>query len=142
MQTNLPNVYAAGDISEYNGRIYGLWSVARTQGQVAADNILGRTTSFVEEAVMANIQVFDQHIISIGTVNGEAMVTAFERTNDLQTIKKLFFSNEQIQGAVLINAPKEALLIKKAINNQVLIPRDLLDSYSSIIEYLQSYLVS
>lgn len=142
MQTNLPNVYAAGDISEYNGRIYGLWSVARTQGQVAADNILGRTTSFVEEAVMANIQVFDQHIISIGTVNGEAMVTAFERTNDLQTIKKLFFSNEQIQGAVLINAPKEALLIKKAINNQVLIPRDLLDSYSRIIEYLQSYLVS
>ena len=32
MQTNLPNVYAAGDISEYNGRIYGLWSVAPYSG--------------------------------------------------------------------------------------------------------------
>jgi nitrite reductase (NADH) large subunit len=41
METNLPDIYAAGDVAEYQGAIPGLWSVASLQGEIAGSNIAG-----------------------------------------------------------------------------------------------------
>ncbi|HBE78788.1 MAG TPA: NAD(P)/FAD-dependent oxidoreductase, partial [Firmicutes bacterium] len=44
MATNVPNVYAAGDVAEYDGKVYGLWNVAMGQGKTAGFNIAGQET--------------------------------------------------------------------------------------------------
>ena len=41
MQTSDPDVYAAGDVAEYNGDLYGLWFPAIRQAQCAASNAVG-----------------------------------------------------------------------------------------------------
>jgi NADPH-dependent 2,4-dienoyl-CoA reductase/sulfur reductase-like enzyme/ferredoxin len=41
MRTNVPGVYAAGDVAEHNGVITGLWPTAVRQAEVAATNALG-----------------------------------------------------------------------------------------------------
>jgi nitrite reductase (NADH) large subunit len=41
MRTSASHVYAAGDVAELNGTVYGLWPVAVNQAEVAARNALG-----------------------------------------------------------------------------------------------------
>ena len=33
LQTNIDNIYAAGDVAEYNGNVFGIWPVAKEQGK-------------------------------------------------------------------------------------------------------------
>lgn len=138
MQTNIPNVYAAGDVCEYNGRIYGLWAVARNQGGVAGANIVGESSKFIEDVSLTNIQVFGQQIMSIGEINGQPRINAFSSTKEQKVIKKLFLSNGQVKGAVLINDIKQAMVIKKAINAKITIPEGKLSSFDEAIDFLQN----
>jgi nitrite reductase (NADH) large subunit len=46
MQTNFPDIYAAGDAAEPNGYWFGLWSVSRSQGMVAGANAAGGDSTF------------------------------------------------------------------------------------------------
>jgi len=46
MQTNYSDIYAAGDAAEPNGYWFGLWSVSRSQGQVAGINAAGGQSTF------------------------------------------------------------------------------------------------
>lgn len=48
METSLKDVYACGDVAEFNGKIIGLWQVAMEQGKVVGANICG------EEKYMLN----------------------------------------------------------------------------------------
>ena len=41
MQTNVPGIYAVGDIAEHEGQMLGLWPIATEQAEVAATNLLG-----------------------------------------------------------------------------------------------------
>ena len=42
METSIPNIYAAGDVAEHKGRIYGIWPAAQRQGVIAGINMSGR----------------------------------------------------------------------------------------------------
>lgn len=41
METNVPGVFAVGDIAEHEGQMLGLWPIATEQAEVAATNLLG-----------------------------------------------------------------------------------------------------
>ena len=41
MATNDPHVFAAGDVAEHRGVVWGLWPSAAEQARVAAVNALG-----------------------------------------------------------------------------------------------------
>ena len=42
MQTNIENIYAAGDVAELEGQVGGLWMVASEEGKVAGYNMQAR----------------------------------------------------------------------------------------------------
>ena len=46
MRTSEPDIFAAGDISECNGKLYGLWMPAKAQGTVAGHNAAGKNDVF------------------------------------------------------------------------------------------------
>ena len=46
METNVPDIYACGDIAEYQGAIVGLWTVALDQGKVAGANAMGESLRY------------------------------------------------------------------------------------------------
>jgi len=48
MRTNADDVFAAGDVAEYKGKIYGLWTVAMAQGRNAGLNAVGMKTPYKE----------------------------------------------------------------------------------------------
>src|SRR5581483_1562722 len=47
MRTSDPDVFAAGDVAEFEGRVVGLWPVAVAQAEVAALNALGGRERYV-----------------------------------------------------------------------------------------------
>jgi NAD(P)H-nitrite reductase large subunit len=40
LETSAPDIYAAGDVAEWQGRLYGIIPAAREQGLIAAQNMV------------------------------------------------------------------------------------------------------
>ena len=65
LQTNDPNIYAAGDLIEVRDRITGSWAViplagpANRQGRIVADNIMGRPARYEGTWGTAILRLFD-----------------------------------------------------------------------------------
>jgi nitrite reductase (NADH) large subunit len=51
MRTSDPLIYAAGDVAEHAGRIYGVWPAAVEQAEVAALGALGAHSSYTGSTV-------------------------------------------------------------------------------------------
>lgn len=67
METNIPNVYAAGDAAEFNGKVGGLWSTAVEQGKTAGYNIAGKEAFYfgsvpVTTIILSNIDLSKKNL--------------------------------------------------------------------------------
>ncbi|MFX1588371.1 MAG: NAD(P)/FAD-dependent oxidoreductase [Promethearchaeota archaeon] len=109
LQTNVPEIYAAGDIVEStnlmteNREPILLWSNALTQGTIAGYNMVGRKIKYEGSAIQTLIKVFGVPIISDGIYEGEEL--KFFEDN---TYKKMYLKNSTINGYMLINTMKNA----------------------------------
>ena len=68
MRTSEPDIFAAGDISECNGKLYGLWMPAKAQGTVAGHNAAGKNDVFPELPPSAKLKVLGIDLFSIGQI--------------------------------------------------------------------------
>ena len=109
LETNIPNIYAAGDIAESinistgNRESILLWTNALTQGTVAGYNMAGKKTKYEGSATQTLIKVFGTPIISDGVYEGEEL-KFFE--GDIY--KKIYLKNSTINGYMLINTMQNA----------------------------------
>lgn len=74
METTIPNIYAAGDITEYNGITSATVKKARTQAVVAANNICGNKMLFKEEPACDVLKNIPLSIVVSGEKNGERII--------------------------------------------------------------------
>ena len=71
LQTSVEDVYAAGDVAEFNGANYGIWPAAREQGQYAGINMAGGD-SLYHGTTMANIlKVIGVAVASAGDIDAD-----------------------------------------------------------------------
>ncbi|MFX1493049.1 MAG: NAD(P)/FAD-dependent oxidoreductase [Promethearchaeota archaeon] len=109
LETNIPNVYAAGDIVESinistgNRESVLLWSNALVQGTIAGYNMVGNMTKYEASAIQTLIKVFGIPIISDGVYEGEEL-KFFEDG----IYKKMYLKNSTINGYMLINTMQNA----------------------------------
>ncbi len=109
LETNIPNIYAAGDVAESINASTGnrepifLWSNALTQGTVAGYNMVGRKNRYEGSAIQTIIKVFGTPIISDGVYEGEEVKFV---KDDIH--KKMYFKGSTIVGYVLINTMQNA----------------------------------
>lgn len=119
MKTNLDNVYAAGDIAEYNGRVGGLWPIAIEQGKISGYNIAGKIASYTDILPVTNMNAFNLNIFSIGTIDEElATLTLVDDPLDEKSYKKLFIKDNCIIGAIIIGEIKYNNMLKKLVNDK------------------------
>jgi NAD(P)H-nitrite reductase large subunit len=75
MQTNVPDVYASGDVAETydfilnQNRILPLWPLAVLEGRVAGYNMAGTKTTYEGGTNMSSLKYFGIPIVSIGLAN-------------------------------------------------------------------------
>jgi len=108
MRTSAPNVYAAGDVAEFDGRIPGLWPVAAEQGEVAAVNALSGDRTYREPVAFTILKVVGADVASVGRFNPEGegdQVVVHEDAAEYKYRKLVVDRSGRLAGAILIGHP-------------------------------------
>jgi nitrite reductase (NADH) large subunit len=136
MQTSDENIFAAGDVTEHYGMVYGLWNAAQYQGKVAALNAIGMNVQF-EAIPRSNVlKVLDLDIFSIGEFNpvdGSYYVYENETENSYASF---VLRDGRIIGSIVIGDKTLSVKVKQAVEKGLVFPRELYDSFDTIKERL------
>jgi NAD(P)H-nitrite reductase large subunit len=109
LETNVPNVYAGGDVAEFfdvtidRHNMMGTWGNSIGHGRVAALNMLGQRTVY-NDIPMYSSTLFDSYIRVIGlTPENFPDLESFERLDARnRSYQRLFFLEGRLVGACLI----------------------------------------
>ncbi len=127
MQTNVPDIYAAGDAAEAVDIarqirwVNAIWPEAAVQGEIAGLNMAGRAVSY-EGSLSRNVmRILDLDVMTLGWVNppedaGCESVTAADPR--YKTYRKLVFRKNVLIGAMLVNRIEQGGLFLKLIQNR------------------------
>lgn len=118
METNIPGIYACGDVSEFH-RYICLWMPAVRQGAVAGANAAGGDAVFADEEYPASLNAFGTTVFSVGDLgraeSPERYTVLFRRSPDGMVYKKLYFLNGALSGGILIGDNRKAQSLSKAV---------------------------
>lgn len=124
LRTSDPNIYALGDVSEFNGQVWAMIPPALDQARVAAKKILGQPSPDYKGTVPSNtLKVSGFDLTSVGTVRSahEPPEPGFEEiravTADGKVYKKFVLKEGKMIGAILLGTKKEALKVTKMIKD-------------------------
>jgi NAD(P)H-nitrite reductase large subunit len=128
MQTNLPDVYASGDVAETydfilnQNRLLPLWPLAVLEGRVAGYNMAGQKTCYEGGTNMSSLKYFGIPIVSIGLANAKddpTLEIAVKQDTENNVYKKLVLKNNIIVGLTLVNCIDRAGILFSLMKNQV-----------------------
>jgi len=124
LRTSDPNIYALGDVSEFNGQLWAMIPPALDQARVAAKKILGQPGPDYKGTVPSNtLKVSGFDLTSVGTVRSahEPPEPGFEEIRtfspDGKVYKKFVLKDGKMIGAILLGTKKEALKVTKIIKD-------------------------
>ncbi len=117
MQTNIPNIYAAGDVAQNEYRTSGIWVPAMAMGKVAGANIAGKKEEYSPAFTSTMLTAFDTKIFSIGTVSTDdpSMVTETIEDPKKRFFQKLFAKDDVLVGAILIGDISQGTRLAKKL---------------------------
>jgi nitrite reductase (NADH) large subunit len=115
MVTNIKDVYAAGDLASVDGRWFGQWSVASSQGQVAGTNAAGGNAVYKIIDVPYMLNTMGTKVACAGEtsiVQSDSSEISYEIDQKLDEVKfdysKLVFRDGLFVGYILIGEPAKA----------------------------------
>ncbi|MGD8228042.1 MAG: FAD-dependent oxidoreductase [Desulfobacteraceae bacterium] len=105
LQTNQPDIYAAGDVAEFKGMPYGIWPAAMEQGKIAGMNMAGGEATYNGTTMANTLKVVGIDLASAGNIDAE---NEFESkvTTDGDQYKKIVLENNQIIGCIMLGDTK------------------------------------
>jgi len=112
MRTNVPDVFACGDVAEVYDFIFGenrvlpLWPTARLGGRVAGYNMAGKKTEFPGGTAMSALNYFRVPVISVGLVNlanDDEYEVMIQHDSTRNIYRKVVLKHNVIVGFTLVN---------------------------------------
>ncbi len=129
MQTNVPDVYASGDVAEaydyilQQNRLLPLWPLAVEEGSVAGSNMAGKKTLYKGGTNMSSLKYFGVPIVSVGLANPKedpTLEVLVKADVAAKVYRKVVLRNNVIVGLTLVNCIERAgiylNLMKKKID--------------------------
>lgn len=118
MQTNIRNVYAAGDVAEFKNGIYGLWNIAIGQGTIAGYNIAGRSVEYKPIAPVTTLSAFNVSLFSMGDIdeNNAGNIVVSEEEG---SYSKILIDDNKVIGAIVVGSIKSSPILKRAIEEEI-----------------------
>jgi NADPH-dependent 2,4-dienoyl-CoA reductase/sulfur reductase-like enzyme/ferredoxin len=120
MATNVADIYAAGDVAEFKGRLYGLWPAAVAQAEVAALNALGGNRSYSGTVPSTVLKVAGVDVASVGRFESEAdqdKVFIHENLEE-NRYRKLVVRDGLAIGGILFGYPQEHAALTALIKGE------------------------
>jgi nitrite reductase (NADH) large subunit len=128
METSVPGIYAAGDVAQSGGRVYGLWLPSREQGICAGKNAAGECTTYPGSLVSSTLKVSGIELASIGSIEaGEGGAVTTRR--GAGSFKRLFMKDGHLVGAILLGDVSASRSLQKLLASGEILtdPEALLD---------------
>lgn len=118
------DIYAAGDIAEYQGRVYGIIPPAIDQGMVAAANMVkADSRKYAGSVPQHTLKVAGIDFTSIGIVNCDEVNPTYKAIRAKSPLegkyRKVVLENGKIVGIVLLGIKGEGVHAVKLVNNRV-----------------------
>jgi nitrite reductase (NADH) large subunit len=119
MQTSAPDVYAAGDVVEHRGRVYGVIPPCLEQARVAAQNMVSPGTATYEGSIMSSsLKTCGIDVLSMGNINPtqeqHVQVILAQRQ---QTYRKVVLENGIMVGVILYGTTNGARQLQQALRS-------------------------
>ena len=122
LRTSDPDIYALGDVAEFNGQVWAMIPPALDEARIAAKKILGQPTPDYAGTVPSNtLKVAGFELTSIGTVRStheppEPGIDEIRTTTpDGKIYKKFVLKDGKMIGAILLGTKKEVVKVTKFI---------------------------
>ena len=118
MQTSHPDVFAAGDVAEHQGTIYGIWAPSMYQGRIAGMNAAGQVAEFGGIPRSNTLKVLGYDLFSIGQVIVE---DGSYKEYDLETDEaymRFVFRDGLMCGGILMGDASLTATLKAAIEER------------------------
>jgi nitrite reductase (NADH) large subunit len=119
LRTSDPDIFAAGDVVEWEGGVLGLWPVAVDQAEVAAVNAAGGDREYNATVPVTMLKVVGVELTSVGKVSADE--SAGEREDILEDSEELRYrkvvvdADERCIGAILLGFPDDAAKLTAAV---------------------------
>jgi nitrite reductase (NADH) large subunit len=118
LQTNQPDIYAAGDVAEFRGMPYGIWPAAMEQGKIAGANMAGGNKIYEGTTMVNTLKVVGIDLASAGNIDAENELES-RIVKDEKVYKKIVIENNKIIGCIMLGETKGFNKITKAISEYV-----------------------
>ncbi len=123
LQTSAPDVYAAGDVAEFNGVVYGIIPPAIEQARIAAANMVAPGSAIYAGSIPSTtLKVAGAEVTTLGEALAADEGHTILRRTDVAggRYRKFVLREGRIVGAILLNEPERARptaqLIEKGID--------------------------
>lgn len=101
METNVPGVYAAGDIAEFKGAVYGIWPAGREQGIIAGLNAAAKTTRYNGSVLSTKLKVAGIELGSLGNIEAGPGTEVYTDKGP-GVFKRVFIKDGKLAGAIML----------------------------------------
>ena len=131
METSVKDIYACGDVAEFEGISTCLWAPAIEQGKVAGINAVGDVAEFSNKTEPLSLIAFDTEVFAIGTYpteNIEDYQILLDSNNKTGHFKKLYFKDNQLVYGVLFKDISKASVLLTGVRNG--------DDYATVVSKL------
>ena len=118
LQTSAEDIYAAGDVAEFEGRVYGIIPAALEQARAAALNMLGETSIYQGTMFSNTLKVVGIDCASIGIVHPEGEGYEELRSIRAGVYKKFVLEDGHLVGAILLGDTKDVAPISRLIRQK------------------------
>ena len=124
LQSSHPDIFAIGEIAEYNNQLFGITSAAEEQATILANFIAGDISEAYNGSVLMNILKFnDLNLCSIGDIDVPENDTSYEEIifTDIKKryYKKCIVKDDLLIGAVLMGDKNEFAEFKTLIESKI-----------------------
>jgi NAD(P)H-nitrite reductase large subunit len=133
LETNVPGIYAAGDVTETpdilssERRVNAIWPVAVRQGTFAGMNMAGRRVDYGGSLTRNVVRVGDMDILSGGLINppvgGDYTIHCSEE-HRFKTYRKLVFQEDALVGVILVNRIEQGGIFLSMIREKIPVTDD------------------
>lgn len=103
LETQRPDIYAAGDLIQHRGIFYGIWPASEAQGKTAGINMAGGDALY-EGTVMSNrLKVVGIDLVSSGDIDVDGKLEHLVKKDEGRFIyRKLVLEDDIIVGCILL----------------------------------------
>jgi len=121
LKSSNPKIFAAGDVIQHRGRVYGIIPSSFNQARVVASNILGREEKYEGTVPSNTLKVVGLDLTSVGLVNPEEDIYEELRKEKREEgiYKKVVIQKGIVVGAIWIGTKKGVSEINRIISRKI-----------------------